>query len=1102
MFEDIYNKHPNTLSICNVLKEGKNGLYLIKGLSGSSRALLFRSCFLNIRGRHLIILPDKETAAYFFTDLCNAGLENIVYFFPSSYKRSIQYGQTDEANIIMRTKVLEHLSRSTEETAIITYPEALLEKVISSEILQDQSYVLNKGERLNTAFLEELLETYNFSRTDFVSRPGQFAIRGSIMDVFSYSSSKPFRIDFFGDEVETLRTFDVDTQLSLTLLEKIQIVPNIQWEHGFRENRVAFPEYFSGSVIWVEDMELILQYNNEVYDKTEIEDKNLPQKENFLLSGDELNSAISNRLILHFGNTFKNPVNIFSFNTTPQLPIQKNFNFFAGILKKNSSNNFRNIILSGNEKQMDRIREIFSETDPNVHFEPVLKILHEGFTDQDLKIAIFTDHQIFDRYYKFRLKDQFIRRESLSLKELTGLNPGDYVVHSDHGIGIFGGLETIDINGKKQEVIRLVYKDNDILLVNIHSLHRISKFKAGDAAPPRIYKLGSGTWSRLKQNTKQKVKDIAQGLIKLYALRTRQRGFSFTPDSYLQKELEASFIYEDTPDQLKATIDVKYSMEAEYPMDRLVCGDVGFGKTEIAIRAAFKAAADSKQTVVLVPTTLLAFQHYNTFSDRLKNFPCNVDYLTRFRKPADQKRILKELAGGQIDIIIGTHKLLGKEVKFKDIGLLIIDEEQKFGVAMKEKLRQLRLNVDTLTLTATPIPRTLQFSLMGARDLSVINTPPPNRHPIITELHVFNEEIIKEGIEYELSRGGQVFFIHNRVQNIYEVEALVKKIVKNARTVVAHGQMEGRQLEDSMMAFIKGDFDILIATTIIESGLDISNANTIFVNNAQHFGLSDLHQLRGRVGRSNKKAFCYLLSPPVHLLVHEARRRLKAIEENSELGSGFSIAMQDMDIRGAGNLLGAEQSGFIAEIGLETYQRILNEAILELKENEFKDLFRHQPGKMGDSKNLSSDCQIDTDLQMLLPESYVSNISERMRLYKELDNIKDEEELKVFAGMLRDRFGPVPKETKELMNVISLRLLAMRLGFEKIIIRNNFMTIYFVQNPQSEYFNSSIFHGILTWIQKQPFAVQMREHGDKLTMKIPKIFCIDDALIILKDIIE
>jgi transcription-repair coupling factor (superfamily II helicase) len=1100
MFDNYYNKHPLLPSVADTISKARESRIHLKGLTGSSAVLCFLACYEKINAQHIIILPDKEKAAYFFTDLSNAWKEDDLHFLPSAYKRSVQFGQTDEANIVMRTKTLEKLGKSSEKNIIVTYPEALTEKVISHENLMQHLYELKVNDKIDTGFLNDLLLEYNFTETDFVYNPGQFAVRGSIIDVFSFSSAKPYRIDFFGDEIESIRTFDVDTQLSIEKLDKVSVIPNIQWEQGRGEKRISFTEYCPQAIIWSYDMEMIRHTMNDVYEKIELGEESENRKENLLLNGDLFEKSIGNRLIVEFGLHCKKPDTTFSFYTSPQIPIQKNFSLLANILRENNAKGIENIILSGNEKQIERLHAIFSEIAPDVSYQQILRSLSEGFTDNDLRIAVFTDHQIFDRYYKFQLKDQFLRKESIALKELTGLNPGDYVVHVDHGVGIFGGLETVEVSGKKQESVRLVYRDNDVLYVSIHSLHKISKFKGGDSESPKIYKLGTGAWQKLKQSAKSRVKDIANELIKLYAERIQVKGFSFSADTYLQQELEASFLYEDTPDQLKSTNDVKADMEADYPMDRLICGDVGFGKTEIAIRAAFKAANDSKQVAVLVPTTILAFQHFNTFSERLRNYPCKVEYISRLRKPADQTRILDELAKGQIDIIIGTHKLAGKNILFKDLGLLIIDEEQKFGVAIKEKLRQFRQNIDTLTLTATPIPRTLQFSLMGARDLSVINTPPPNRHPIITELHVFNEEIIKEAIEYEQSRGGQVFLIHNRVQNIYEVENMVRRIVKNARTVVAHGQMEGKKLEDTVLAFMQGDYDVLIATSIIESGLDIPNANTIIINNAHHFGLSDLHQLRGRVGRSNKKAFCYLLAPPPELLTHEARRRVRAIEENSELGSGFNISMQDLDIRGAGNLLGAEQSGFIAEIGLETYQRILHEAMLELRETEYKGLFAASPDVQETEKTYTSDCQIDTDFQVLIPDHYISNVSERIRLYRELDNISSEESLQDFSKKLEDRFGHMPEETKELLNIVRLRRLAMKLGFEKIVIKKNLMMIYFIQDPKSKYFSTPAFQGILNWIQLKPKHVRMKEHGDKLTMRVEKVHSISEALVVLREI--
>ena len=905
----------------------------LKGLSGSSATVYVHQFISDLKGSHLIILNEKEEAAYFYNDLVTLDGNERTLFFPSSYTRSIQYKKTDEDNIITRTKVLKRLSERRAASFVVTYPEALMERVLSRNELENNSFIIKTGENISRDFLDELLQEYNFELVDFVYEPGQYAIRGSIIDIFSFSSTLPFRVDFFGDEVESIRSFDIESQLSVEKLKRMTLVPNIQWEKERGKKRVSFFEYLpKGTKIWADNFEMVFSRIDEIYEKTEIEDpeKALVKSEVIVDSG-RLKKDLSPLVRTEFGGPFSSAADHeLDFQTSPQPVFNRNFELLAEELVNRKEENYHVYILSESEGQINRLKDIFAEVNPEAEFDFCLQTLHEGFTDHNLKLCLYTDHQIFERYHKYKLKDRYNRKESLSMRELTDLKPGDYVVHIDHGIGVFGGLETIEKNGKKQESVRLIYKDKDVLFVSIHALHRISKYKGKDDSTPKIYKLGSGAWQKLKNNTKKKVKDIAAELIKLYAVRKQQKGFSFTADTYLQRELEASFIYEDTPDQVKATEAVKDGMEADFPMDRLVCGDVGFGKTEIAIRAAFKAVTDSKQVAVLVPTTILALQHYNTFRERLKGFPCNIGYISRLRSYKDQKETLRQLREGKIDIIIGTHKLVGKEVEFKDLGLLIIDEEQKFGVSVKEKLRQIKVNVDTLTLTATPIPRTLQFSLMGARDLSIINTPPPNRHPIITELHSFNEHIIKEAIEYEVARGGQVFFIHNRVQNITEVEAVVNRNCKGVRTVIAHGQMEGKKLENIMLDFIQGYYDVLIATTIIESGLDIPNANTMIINNAHHFGLSDLHQLRGRVGRSNKKAFCYLLAPPLHLNTPEARRRLKAIEEYSELGSGFNIAMQDLDIRGAGDLLGAEQSGFISDVGYETYQRILDEAVHEL----------------------------------------------------------------------------------------------------------------------------------------------------------------------------
>ncbi len=1105
-FTNPYIQHPLRREIIDVLKEKDSRVFHLKGLTGSSKAALFQSVVSELKGNHLVLFHDKEDAAYFYTDLVNLeGTPDRTLFFPSSYKRSVQYKQTDEGNIITRTQTLKRLNEQRVSSFIISYAEAMIERVLTRAELGRHTLEIKTGENLSMEFLEEVLETYNFQLVDFVYEPGQYAIRGGIADIFSFSSSQPYRVDFFGDEVDSIRLFDVESQRSSDQLKRVSVIPNVQWEKDLGEKRVSFLEYIpSNTTIWLDDLELILQRIEEVYEKTEIDDTGDDS-----LVKDELlvrEPVLRKHLLEHDRVEFTRPVlpaaaNSWQFNTEPQPPFNKDFELLAKMLNDNSGNGIQNFILSESKGQHERLRAIFDEINPGLQYEEGVTTLHEGFTDQDLGVAIYTDHQIFDRYHKFKLHDRFTKKEALSVKELSGLHPGDYVVHVDHGIGKFGGLERIDVNGKKQEAVRLVYKDNDVLFVNIHSLHKISKYKGKEGQSPRVYKLGTGAWQKLKQKTKSKVKDIAGELISLYAKRREQKGFSFSADTYLQKELEASFIYEDTPDQDKATKDFKTGMEAEFPMDRLICGDVGFGKTEVAIRAAFKAVSDSKQVAVLVPTTVLAFQHFNTFKNRLKDFPCSVDYISRFRTAGEQTQILKRLKEGSLDIIIGTHKLVGQQVKFKDLGLLIIDEEQKFGVSVKEKLKQIKLNVDTLTLTATPIPRTLQFSLMGARDLSIINTPPPNRHPIITELHPFNEEIIREAIEYEVSRGGQVFFIHNRVQNIGEVKEMVDKLVPHVRSVVAHGQMDGKALEKVMLGFMNGEHDVLIATSIIESGLDIPNTNTIIINNAHHFGLSDLHQLRGRVGRSNKKAFCYLFAPHITLLTQEARRRLKAIEEYSGLGSGFSIAMQDLDIRGAGNLLGAEQSGFIADIGFETYHKILNEAIQELKDGVFSDLFEHETTTVtGKERTFAPDCQIDTDMELLLPESYIANTSERMHLYRNLDNIEDEASLAQFRQMLEDRFGPLPEEASELLAVVRLRWLAMRTGVEKIILKNSALIAYFVSNPDSLFYRSDVFTRIIGNIQRNPKMFRMRQDKERLSFRVNNVGTIDKTFSILEQL--
>jgi transcription-repair coupling factor (superfamily II helicase) len=1103
MIKNPYPSHPLFPGLTAALKDGDIHIQYLEGLSGSSRSALIHACLNELKGPHLILFSDKEEAAYFYTDLVTfEGGPERTLFFPSSYKRSVQYQQTDEANIITRTQTLQRLAERRVSSFIISYAEALVESVVTRRTLGETTLEVRLGEKIDMSFFEEVLQTYDFQLVDFVYEPGQYSIRGGIVDVFSYASTHPCRIDFFDDEVDTIRIFDTDSQRSLETVKKVNIIPNIQWEHEMGEKRISFLDYIpAGTTLWVDNSDLITDHIQSLYDRTDLDSnqENQIDKAKFLKSGQEIKAQIERFPQVVFGISSKEKADkSWKFNTTPQPPFHKNFELLSSHMNERTQEGFTNYILSENEKQLERLRAIFDEIDPELQYLALSHTIHEGFLDHDLKRSYYTDHQIFERYHKFRFHDRFSRKESVSIKELIGLNPGDYVVHVDHGIGIFGGLEKIDVNGKIQEAIKLVYKDQDVLYVNIHSLHRITKYKGKDTGPPKIYKLGTGAWQKLKSNTKKKVQDIARELIMLYARRRDQKGFAFSPDTYLQQELESSFIYEDTPDQLKSTADVKAGMEAGFPMDRLVCGDVGFGKTEVAIRAAFKAVTDSKQVAILVPTTVLALQHFNTFRERLKGFPCTVDYLSRFRSYAEQKQITTKLKEGSIDIIIGTHKLVGKDIEFKDLGLLIIDEEQKFGVSVKEKLKQIKLNVDTLTLTATPIPRTLQFSLMGSRDLSIINTPPPNRHPIITELHTFNEDIIRESIEYEVSRGGQVFFIHNRVQNILEIKEIVDRLVPGIRSVVAHGQMEGKKLESVMLDFMQGDYDVLIATTIIESGLDIPNTNTIIINNGHTFGLSDLHQLRGRVGRSNKKAFCYIFAPPVTLLSTEARRRLKAVEEFSALGSGFNIALQDLNIRGAGNLLGAEQSGFIADIGFDTYNRILNEAIMELKETEFSELYEKPIESTSDDEMFLSDCHIDTDLELLFPDSYVSNISERVELYRKLDAIGDGKALGEFREMLLDRFGQLPSPSEELLKVVQLRWLAQSNGVEKIVLKKSILITYFVSNPDSSFYSSAKFKEVIGNIQAHPGIFRMREDQEKLSLRSDQVNSVQEAFQILQ----
>lgn len=1070
-----------------------------QGLVGSSRSICASQVAKQAPGNHLFILEDKEQAAYFLNDL--QGLypkDATVLFYPASYRVPYELEKTDNANVVSRAEVLEKIT-NTKNTWVVTYPKALFERIPSEKNLTKSTLKLEVGKSYSIDFINETLLDLEFDRVDFVYEPGQFSIRGGIVDVFSYSNDQPFRIEFFGDDVESVRTFDASTQLSINEHQFFHIVPNVQGGL-MKEENVSFIDFIGNTTtIWLSSYDqtlnaLEVEYKKavKIYDGLNSEVAHtIPSK--LFYHPEDFKKNVEEMTIVEFGTDlhFESPHNI-QFDFKPQPSFNKNFDLLTEDLIQRKNNGFTNLIFSNQPKQIDRLEQIFKDIEKNIEFIPMHFSLHEGFIDPTTKLVCYTDHQIFERYHRFRLKEGFRQaKQALTLKELYNLQRGDYVTHIDHGVGKFSGLETIDVNGKSQEAIRLIYKDNDVLYVGIHSLHRISKFTGKDGGTPKMNKLGSATWSNLKKKTKKKIKELAFDLIKLYAKRKSQPGFSYSPDSYLQNELEASFMYEDTPDQLKATIAVKEDMESSTPMDRLVCGDVGFGKTEIAIRAAFKAVADSKQVAILVPTTILSMQHYRSFKERLEGMPCTVDYINRFKSAKQTTETLKKLEEGKIDILIGTHAIASKRVKFKDLGLMIIDEEQKFGVSVKDKLKTLRATVDTLTLTATPIPRTLQFSLMGARDLSIINTPPPNRQPVLTEVIQFSEETIRDAVAYEVSRGGQVFFVHNRLQNIKEVAGMLQRLCPGIRVGIGHGQMDGKELEKIMLGFIEGEYDVLLATTIIESGIDISNANTIIINNAQNFGISDLHQLRGRVGRSNKKAFCYLIAPSSVVLTNEARKRLEALVQFSDLGSGFNIAMKDLDIRGAGNLLGGEQSGFISDIGFEMYQKILNEAIDELRDSEFKDLFADR-----NSDSLTQfvrDCVLETDLEIRIPDTYVNNVAERLSLYQDMDNLKNEEELKEFLKELTDRFGPIPPQVEELAYSFKLRWLAQELGIERLILKSEKMIGYFVANPKSPYYESPVFTKVLDYVSKHPNGVKLSEKNDRLRIIYSEVKGLEDA---------
>ena len=1105
-----YQKSANISQIMEAFLKEKNH-FQISNLVGSSLSFVISETFKKGDKPFLLIFNDKEEAAYYLNDLEQLLGDKNVLFYPGSYRRPYQIEETDNANVLLRSEVLNRINSRKKPAVIVTYPTALFEKVVTKKELEKNTLKVTVGESLSLDFVNEILFEYKFKRVDFVTEPGDFSVRGGIIDVFSFSNDEPYRIEFFGNDIDSIRSFDVETQLSKELLKKVSIIPNIE-NKTLQENRESFLKYLSSkTIIFAKNIHLISGKLDKFFAKAE-EDFNTVSKEIKHLKPEELFSngtlfkkQIQEFTLVHFGAinnlSESSEIDSINFNTQPQPSFNKQFNLLIDHLEEYHKADFSNYIFCANEQQAKRFQDIFDDAEQEVHYETVVFPLHKGFVDIENKIVCYTDHEIFERYHKFRLKNGYAKKQAITLKELNKLEIGDYVTHMDHGIGKFGGLQKIDVQGKKQEAIKLIYGERDILYVSIHSLHKISKFNGKDGKAPKIYKLGSGAWKKIKQKTKARVKHIAFNLIQLYAKRKLQKGIAFGPDTHIQHELEGSFMYEDTPDQYTATQDVKKDMEKEQPMDRLVCGDVGFGKTEVAIRAAFKAVDNGKQVAVLVPTTILAFQHFKTFSERLKDFPIKIDYLNRF-KTAKQKTIaIDGVNKGEVDIIIGTHQLTNQRLKFKDLGLLIIDEEQKFGVAVKDKLKTLKENVDTLTLTATPIPRTLQFSLMAARDLSVIKTAPPNRHPIESNVIRFSEETIRDAISYEISRGGQVFFIHNRIENIKEVAGLLQRLVPSAKIRVGHGQMEGKKLEGLMLEFMNNEFDVLVSTTIVESGLDVPNANTIFINNANNFGLSDLHQMRGRVGRSNKKAFCYFITPAYHMMTEDARKRIEALVLFSDLGSGINIAMKDLEIRGAGDLLGGEQSGFINDIGFDTYQKILQEAIEELKENEFKELY---PTDNTKPKKFVKEVQIDTDFEILFPDDYINSISERLSLYNKLGSLKDAHELQNFETEIIDRFGEIPTQVEDLLNSVRIKWLSKELGIEKIILKQKRMIGYFVSNQQSEFYQTEAFTKMLKYVQKNSKSCVMKEketkNGLRLLVTFIKIDSVKKALDILNTI--
>lgn len=1077
----------------------------LKGLHGSLDAVVLAAMHKSIRANHIVILHDKEEAAFFLNDLQNLLGEKEIFLFPMSYKRPYEYVEVENANVLMRAEVLNQLSNHPDGNIIVTYPEALSEKVINKKSLASNTFVIAKGEQLDRDFLEEYLHTYDFEKTDFVVEAGQFAIRGGIIDVFSFANERPYRIELFGNEVDSIRSFDPGSQLSVETQEKISLMPNVQ-TRLIQEERQSFFDFISpSSRIWIKDMALTCDIVARCFDKASQsfdqvlqesgQVKVVMEPHQLFETETDFKQQLKKFARIEFGSRFFYEASkIFELKSSIQPSFNKNFELLASNLLEHQQQGFTNFIAAEQPKQAERLHGVFEEIHPELKFQTLAFSLRHGFVDPTLKIVCYTDHQIFERYHRYRSKEKFSKSKALTFRELQILQPGDFVTHIDYGIAKFAGLEKKEVNGKEQEAIRLIFRDDDMMYVSIHALHKISKYSGKEGAAPSISKLGSGEWDSRKAKAKKKVKDIAKELIELYAKRKQSPGFAFAEDGFLQAELESSFIYEDTPDQAKATEDVKRDMQQPHPMDRLVCGDVGFGKTEVAIRAAFKAATEGKQVAVLVPTTILAMQHFRTFSERLANFPVKTEYVSRFKTEKEIKEIIKEVKEGTVNIIIGTHRVVSKDVEFKNLGLLVIDEEQKFGVKVKDRLKELKVNVDVLTLTATPIPRTLHFSLMGARDLSIIATAPPNRQPVTTELHTYNELTIRDAVSHELRRGGQVFFVHNRISDIDQIANTIFKLVPDSRIGIAHGQMDGNKLEKVMMKFIEGEYDVLVSTNIIESGLDIPNANTIIINHAHLFGLSDLHQMRGRVGRSNKKAYCYLLTPPTSTLSSDSRKRLAALEEFSELGDGFKVAMRDLDIRGAGNLLGGEQSGFITDLGFDTYHKILDNAIQELKETVFKDLFAEE--LTAKAKLIVQDCVIETDLEILIPDTYINNTSERLQLYSSLDSIKNDGELQKFTDSLKDRFGILPDSVEQLINSVRLRWIGEELGFEKISLKNEKLRAYFVSG-KDEYFKSDVFGRILLFVQTHSKKCRMKETGSKLMLTIEEISSVNKAIEIL-----